>query len=132
MAIFSRKGILWRGVEISIRKSFTTHLYLPGPGSLRGQSPSVPGKCRCHFCSLGRVDFSVIVTLKQEALVQVQAPALQTSARKSIELFLIGSVPTKGRLGTYDKKNSVAAEPTGPGLRATRITSGWWGGDQIG
>ena len=61
----------------------------------------------------------------------VQPPALQTSARKSIELFLIGSAQPMG-WSTYDKKNSVAAEPTGPGLRATRETSGCWGGEPTG
>ena len=41
-------------------------------------------------------------------------------------------MPTKGRLGTYDKKNSVAAESTGPGLRTIRVTSGCWGKKHIG
>ena len=50
---------------------------------------------------------------------------------KSAELFLIGSAQPLG-WSTYDKKNSVAAESTGPGLRTIRVTSGWWGRERIG
>jgi hypothetical protein len=60
----------------------------------------------------------------------VKLTELQTNTRKSIELFIIGS---KRPLGVaYDKKNSVAAEPTAPGLRAIRGTSGFWGGELNG
>jgi len=62
---------------------------------------------------------------KAVKVVQVKPTTLQTNARKSVEHSIIGSTQPLGQ-STYDNRCSVAAEPTGPGLRATRVTSGWW------